>query len=198
MNRRFILIKHASPLVDPNRSSEKWKLSEKGRMSCIPLAAALKPYDLSVLVASEEPKARETAEELAKLLNVPVETAPDLHEHDRSNVPHLRSGEFISHMELMFRRPSERVLGRESADEARERFERAVAAVLEKHPTGNVGVVTHGTVIALMAANHSAKQPFSLWREMGLPSFLVVSVPGYAVEKIVPQLTGPVAGENRT
>jgi broad specificity phosphatase PhoE len=188
MNRRLILIKHAAPLVDPAKSSEKWRLSEKGRASCGPLADALRPHDLSVLIASEEPRAKETAEEIGKHLNVPVETAPGLHEHDRSNVPHMRSGEFISHVELMFRKPGERVFGRESADEARERFEAAIEQVLAKHPQGNVGVVSHGTVIALMAAAHSEKSAFQLWREMGLPSFLVLAPPGYTLDRIVSQI----------
>jgi broad specificity phosphatase PhoE len=186
MSRRLILIKHAAPLVDPNKSSETWRLSEKGRASCGPLAEALRSYDLSVLVASEEPKAKETAEEVGRLLNVSAETAPGLHEHDRSNVPHMRSGEFISHVELMFRKPLERVLGRESAEEARQRFEKAVDAVMARHPSGNIGIVTHGTVIALFASDHSGNQGFALWREMGLPSFLVVSTDaGYTVEQVI-------------
>jgi broad specificity phosphatase PhoE len=188
MNRRLVLIKHASPLVDPAESSEKWRLSEKGLASCAPLAEALRPYDLKLLVASEEPKAKETAEEVAKLLDVPVETAPGLHEHDRSNVPHMRSGDFISHVELMFRKPAERVLGRESADEARRRFETAIDTVLAKHPQGNVGVVAHGTVIALMAAERTGTPAFQLWREMGLPSFLVLSLPAYDLGAFVPAI----------
>src|SRR5689334_5800556 len=101
MTRKLILIKHASPLVIPGTPPEKWKLSDKGRESCAPLAEALRPHALAAIVASEEPKARETAELVAAQLDVPVETAPGLHEHDRSNVPHMRSGEFISHMEVL-------------------------------------------------------------------------------------------------
>jgi broad specificity phosphatase PhoE len=189
--RKLILIKHAAPLVDPNRSSETWRLSEKGRASCGPLAEALRLYDLSLLISSEEPKARETAQAVATLLNIPAETAPGLHEHDRSNVPHMRSGEFISHVELMFRRPAERILGRESADEARVRFQAAVTAVLEKHSAGNLGIVSHGTVIALLAASHSDRQPFMLWREMGLPSFLVFALPQFKLESITARIEPP-------
>src|SRR5215213_5663272 len=124
--RKLILIKHAPPLVVPGTPPERWKLSDKGRESCGPLAAALRPHAPAVIVASEEPKAMETAQLVSETLAVPVETVTGLHEHDRSNVPHMRSGEFISHVELMFRRPGERVLGRESADEAFHRFDNAV------------------------------------------------------------------------
>src|SRR5687767_13168172 len=107
--RKLILVKHAPPLVIPGTPPEKWKLSDKGRESCGPLADAIRPHAPGAIVASEEPKAAETAAILGEKLGVGVETAPGLHEHDRSNVPHMRSGEFISHMEVFFRRPTERV-----------------------------------------------------------------------------------------
>jgi len=186
--RKLILIKHASPLVIPGKPSGEWKLSEKGRESCGPLAEVVRAFEPAVMVTSEEPKARETGEIIAAKLGVPTETAADLHEHDRSNVPHMRSGEFISHMELLFRRPDERVLGRESADEALTRFEDAVDGVLEKHPAGNVAIVSHGTVIALFVAEYGGGKGFELWRQLGLPSVVVMSIPEMRVEKVVERI----------
>lgn len=183
--RKLILIKHAAPLVVPGTPPEKWKLSDPGRASCEPLAEAVRPYAPAVIVASEEPKAKETAAILAQRLGVPAETAAALHEHDRSNVPHMRSGEFISHVELFFRRPTERVLGRESAVQASDRFESALQAVLEAHREGNVAIVSHGTVIALFAAEHSDRYAFELWREMGLPSLVVFELPGFKLSELV-------------
>ena len=106
---------------------------------------------------------------MAERLGVPTATAPGLHEHERSGVPHLPGREFISLMELLFRRPGERVLGAESADEAAGRFERALEDVMAsfggegrrltkavRAATGaapsNLAVVSHGTVIALLLA----------------------------------------------
>ena len=151
--RKLILIKHASPLVIPGTPTEQWKLSDKGKESCVPLADALSAYEPSVIVSSDEPKALETAQLVASSLAIPTAIAPNLHEHDRSNVPHMRNGEFISHMELFFRRPGELVLGKETADEALERMESAIGELLTKHPAGNVAVVSHGTVIALFVAS---------------------------------------------
>src|SRR5262249_7825431 len=154
------LIKHAAPLVIPGTPPEEWKLSDKGRESCVALADALREHAPAVIVSSDEPKANETAQIVASRLSVPSETAADLHEHDRSNVPHMRSGEFISHMEVFFRKRDERVLGRETAREAEDRFADATDQVLQKHSQGNVAVVSHGTVIALFLAEHGGKHPF--------------------------------------
>src|SRR5207249_11175982 len=133
---------------------ERWRLSEKGKESCGALAEALREHAPAVMVASEEPKALETAQMLGERLALPVQTSPDLHEHDRSNVPHMRSGEFISHMEVFFRKRDERVLGRETAREADDRFAAAVDDVLAEHPHGNVAIVEHGTEIALILCKH--------------------------------------------
>jgi broad specificity phosphatase PhoE len=183
--RKLILIKHASPLVVPGTPPQNWKLSDKGRESCGPLANAVRAHAPTIIVASDEPKAKETAELVANALGVPVETAPGLHEHDRTNVPHMRSGEFISHMEVFFRKPTERVLGRESAVAALDRFEQAVNDVVAKHAEGNVAIVSHGTVIALLAAEHSDRYGFELWREMGLPSFAVFELPGFRLSEVI-------------
>ena len=186
--RKLILIKHASPLVIPGTPPEEWKLSDKGKDACVPLAEALREHQPTVFVSSEEPKAQETAQLAASRLSVPVETAKDLHEHDRSNVPHMRSGEFISHMELFFRKPAELVLGHESANDALARFEAAANDVLAKHQFGNPAIVSHGTVLALFIAEHSGKKPFELWRQLGLPSFVVMSLPDFRIEKIVDRI----------
>jgi broad specificity phosphatase PhoE len=186
--RKLILIKHASPLVIPGTPPEKWSLSDKGKESCAALAHALREYKPTTIVSSTEPKAIETAQLTAAALKIDTSTAEDLHEHDRSNVPHMRSGEFISHMELFFRKPNERVLGRESAEQCADRFEDAVHDLLDQHKTGNVAIVTHGTVIALFIARHTGGNAFEWWRKMGLPSFAVMSLPDLKLEKSVDRI----------
>jgi hydroxypyruvate isomerase len=88
------------------------------------------------------------------------------------------------------RRPTERVLGRESAVAALDRFESAVNAVVQRHAEGNIAIVSHGTVIALFAAEHSDRYGFELWREMGLPSFAVFDLPDYHLREIVARIGG--------
>jgi broad specificity phosphatase PhoE len=176
--RKLILIKHAKPDVVPDVPSEQWHLSPQGKEQCEPLADLIARYEPTIIVSSTEPKAVETAQLVAQRLNVSHETGNDLFEHDRSNVPHMRSGEFISHVELLFRQPDDLVLGLESANEAEARFRAAVDDVVKRHASGNVAIVSHGTVIALFLAT-DAKERFRLWRQLGLPSFAVLSLPDY-------------------
>jgi broad specificity phosphatase PhoE len=191
MERQLILVKHAAPEVVEGTPSEQWRLSEKGRTACTPLAASLSLHSPRVIVSSEEPKASETAELVAVELRVPWETAPGLQEHDRSSVPYLRTGDFISTMEVLFRKPQQLVLGRETAAGALKRFRNALDDVLERHPDegGNVAVVSHGTVIALLLAAQDPRQNgFELWRRMQLPSFAVLELPRFQVVQIVERI----------
>jgi len=190
--RKLILIKHASPQVQADLPPEKWPLSEEGKAKCALLAEQVAAYSPAVVVSSEEVKAEETARVVAERLGVPHHVAADLHEHDRSNVPQLRTAEFISLMELLFRRPRELVLGKETAVAALSRFESALDEVLMEHPAGNVAVVSHGTVIALLLEKLEPKRRgFDAWRAMKLPSFAVLSVPAMALDRVVENIDNP-------
>lgn len=184
--RKLILIKHASPQLEPDQPPERWHLSDDGKAKCESLAKHLAAYSPAVVVTSDETKAIETGQIVAERLGVRHHSAPDLYEHDRSNVPQLRSAEFISMIELLFRRPNELVLGKETAVAALSRFRSALDEVLAEHPEGNVAVVSHGTVIALLLEKLDPKRRgFDVWRAMKLPSFAVLALPGMTVESRV-------------
>jgi broad specificity phosphatase PhoE len=187
---KLLLIKHASPLRQPDLPPERWPLSDEGRQKCDLLAQRIAEHRPNVVVSSDELKARETAEILATHLTVSMKTAPGLHEHDRSSVPQLRSGEFISMIELMLRRPDELVLGEETANGALSRFDRAIRRVIDEHPNQDLAIVSHGTVIAMLLAKYSNRAAFALWREMGLPSYAVLSLPGLVLQELCPSVRG--------
>jgi len=183
--RKLILIKHSKPLVQPEVPSHEWPLSDEGRARCAALAERVKPHAPAVIVASEEPKATETGRIVAEMLGVPFETAPGLHEHDRSNVPHMASRDFISYVALLFQQPDKLVLGQETASEAFRRFSAAIDQVIARHPEGNIAIVTHGTVLALLAERRAKEDGFQLFRRMGLPSMIAFELPGWVlVEKV--------------
>ena len=171
---KLILIKHAPPQQEPGVSSHDWKLSEAGRAKAATLAERLRPHAPRIVFSSDEPKAIETAEIVAAALNVPTEIVPDLHEHDRSNVPQMPTREFISSMAMFFKRRDELVLGRETAEHAQRRVTRAIDGIAAQHAKDDIAIVTHGTVLALYLAPVLKSDAFELWRAMGLPSFVVI------------------------
>lgn len=174
---KLILIKHARPQKDDTRPAHDWSLSDEGRRLSGVLAEQLRPHALGVIVSSPEPKAQQTAEIIAQALGIPTEVEADLAEHDRSSVPLMPTREFISMMALLFNRPRQCVLGGESAEQALKRFSRAIDRLLDRHGQRNLAIVSHGTVLALYAARLLETDPFTLWRQMAQPAYLIFQRP---------------------
>jgi broad specificity phosphatase PhoE len=172
--RRLLLIKHSLPVPVPRIDAHDWQLSDKGRHRCNALAERVAPYAPTIIVTSLEPKARETGDLVGRALNIPVESAPNLHEHDRTGVPWLDQDLFETAVRTFFDRPNDLVFGRETARESASRFSRAVEETLARHPTGTLAIVAHGTVISLYLAAKTGIDPFPLWQRLGLPSFVVL------------------------
>jgi broad specificity phosphatase PhoE len=137
------------------------------------------------LLSSNEPKAVETAQLVAAQLDLHAEIAPRLHEHDRSNLPYLPAEEFQTLIADFFRRPSNLVMGRETAHQARDRFSNAVQRLITERPRGNIAIVAHGTVITLFVAEHAGIEPYAFWQCLGLPSFVVLSLPDLGLLEVV-------------
>src|SRR5690349_8318078 len=101
--------------------------------------------------------------------------------------------EFISMIALFFSEPSRLVLGKETANAARDRFGRAVEQVMRGHAESsnvakNIAVVTHGTVMALFLADRVHKNAFDLWRLLQLPSYATIDWPSGKVGEVVERL----------
>lgn len=184
MLRTVLLVKHAKPEKLEGVDSHQWPLCQEGRdatqslasklLSAPPLPAGSK---FSRVACSTEPKARETAQILATALSLPLTEIPGLGEHARSTVPLMKTPEFVSAIANFFKRPTQLVLGEETARQALRRFEKAVDEALDQTPDGNVIVVTHGTVLALWLEHYARLDPFLVWRQMGLPSYAAVTWP---------------------
>jgi broad specificity phosphatase PhoE len=186
--RNLILVKHSHPEIIPDIPAAEWQLSAAGRRGSLALAERLAIYQPSAIVASREPKANETAQIVAQRLGLHHMTAEGLHEHDRSNVGWSSAADFALAVEHFFAHPSALVFGRETAYQVGERFTRAADQAITTHPTGDLVIVAHGTVIALFVAARASVEPLPLWRRLGLPSFVVLSLPDLVLVEIVEQI----------
>jgi broad specificity phosphatase PhoE len=166
----LLLVRHSAPELDPSVPSEEWRLSDEGRRRCGPLAERLARHEPRVLLASTEPKARETAELVAPTLGLEVQLSDSLRETARRTVGWLAPAEIDRGIRGLFERPGEVVFGEESAEAALARFEAALAGLSEP-----AVVVTHGTVLSLYAAPRLGRDEYELWSGLELPD--VVEVP---------------------
>jgi hypothetical protein len=102
----------------------------------------------------------------------------------------MRSGEFISHMEVFFRKRDERVLGKETRARAEDRFAKAIDALLRLPAGQHRRSSRTGRSSPFYLATTAARSPFELWREMGLPSFAVLNLPEMQLDSVVRRIGG--------
>jgi broad specificity phosphatase PhoE len=186
--RSLLLIKHSLPEIVENLQASEWHLSAEGCQRCAALARAVAPYVPQVILSSREPKAQETAQILADSLKRNFVVVDNLHEHERTKTPFFSKAEFQASVQRFFDQPDRLVMGDETADAAQARFGKAIQSILADRPNDNLAIVAHGTVISLFVARQTGLDGFSLWQRLGLPSFVVLSLPDLNLVKVVEKM----------
>jgi broad specificity phosphatase PhoE len=173
----LILIKHSLPEVIHSLPAHQWHLSEIGRLRCKSLAEKIMDHSPDVIFTSPEPKAIETTQIIADSLGKKFHEIGELREHERSNVKWLNKEDFEERVNEFFRFPETLTFGNETAHQANQRFSNVISKITEEHPAGNIAIVSHGTVIALWLAHRVGIDPFHMWKQLTMPSFVVVPLP---------------------
>jgi broad specificity phosphatase PhoE len=179
MNGCLILVRHSQSDQRPEEPAASWGLTPEGAEHCRPLAAQLAHYQPDRIFASAEPKASQTAAEIAAHLGMTYATAADLHEHDREGEPFTSQAEFRRRVANFFARPNELVMGRETAAQAQMRFVTAVQSLVAQHPGETLLIVTHGTVMTLFTSYHNPIAPIPFWQSLQMPDYRLYSRPDY-------------------
>jgi broad specificity phosphatase PhoE len=173
MSDRLVLVRHGAPLVDIEQPADTWPLSEEGRAASARLAEQLKPHAPDLFVSSTEPKASQTAYLLAVALDADFQTAEGFEEHHRSKTGYLDKGTFENKVVELFRNPDKRVFGEETANQAANRFSKALKTAQKLNPRRSLGIVSHGTVISLWLERNAGADGLVTWKMLGMPSFVV-------------------------
>jgi broad specificity phosphatase PhoE len=176
MNRQLILVRHSLPEIREDRPAREWHLSEEGRRRAERLADRLIQYHPEIVVTSPEPKARETAVFLSRRLQLSMLENADLHEHERTSLPYLTRSKFESAVREFFADPDRLVFGSETANQAYDRFSRAVAFAFSQADNSKIVIVAHGTVISLFVSRLTGQPGFKIWSGLGLPCFIILDM----------------------
>lgn len=176
MTKYLVLVRHAQPEIVEAAPAREWRLSPQGRVHADYLAEELSRFQPEAIVSSDEPKAVETAEIIARRYQLDLQIVEALREHDRSNVPYLPYEAFQRSIRDFFQNASQLVFGRETADQAYTRFYRGIHSMLKDHPDKTIVAVAHGTVITLFVSRLTGHSDFDLWRMLGLPSYIAIDL----------------------
>lgn len=146
-----LYITHPQVVIDPDVPVPDWGLSDLGRRRT--LQASQQPWaaTLQRIVSSTERKAIETAEILAAIAGLAVETTVDMHENNRSATGFLPPPEFEKAADWFFAHPDESFNGWERAVDAQSRIVGVVEHILHDHdPAVPIAFVGHGGVGTLL------------------------------------------------
>ncbi len=185
---KLVLVKHSISNHNPTQQAQDWELTPEGYKRCKPLAQRLADYQPRQLFCSTMPKALQTAKAVAvELEDIPVIESPLLAEHSRrSNAPYGSTAAFDARIRRLFDKPDALVFGDETANQARQRFQRGIASLLElAQPAENILVLTHGTVAVLFAAQYNAIDSFDLWRRLKMPSLIELAIPDFRICQVI-------------
>lgn len=146
------LITHPEVVIDPSVPVPAWPLSPRGVARTQAMLARPWVAGITSVFSSTERKATDMAAILAGHLGLDFAMREALGENDRSATGYLPRAEFEATADLFFANPETSIRGWERAVDAQARILAAVQAVLAEAAPGDVAVVTHGGVGALLLA----------------------------------------------
>jgi broad specificity phosphatase PhoE len=159
-------ITHPDVLIDPTAPVPDWRLNARDRARMRAMLSQSWVPGIVHVASSTERKAVDAAAILAIHLGLAPITHPGLGENDRSSTGYLPKPEFEAMADAFFAHPEQSVAGWERAVDAQVRIVATMRDVLRAAPAGDVAVVAHGGVGALLlchllgsAISRAADQP---------------------------------------
>ena len=143
-------ITHPDVAIDPATPVPEWPLNPRGLARMRAMLGQPWVSGIVHVASSTERKAIDGGEMLASHLRLALVTHPGLGENDRSATGYLPKHEFETVADAFFARANEGVRGWETAVDAQSRIVAAMRDVLRAAPEGDVAVVSHGGVGALL------------------------------------------------
>jgi broad specificity phosphatase PhoE len=153
-------ITHPDVAIDPAIPLTEWPLNARGVARMRAMLAQPWVSDIAHVASSKERKALDGARILATHLGADPVIHSGLDENDRSATGYLPKPAFEAMADAFFARPDASVRGWERAVDAQARIVAAMRDVLDEAPAGDVAVVSHGGVGALLLC-HLIAAPIS-------------------------------------
>lgn len=177
----LFFITHPEVVVDPARPVVLWQLSAAGIARARAFAEGGALDGVGAVWASAETKAIEAAGIIAGRLGLGVAVDPGLGENGREATGFLQPAEFERTADAFFARPEESVRGWERAVDAKARMVAAVGRIVAGHGVGDLAIVSHGAVGALLLAALSGAAIGRAWDQPFQGHFWRARLPGLAV-----------------
>jgi broad specificity phosphatase PhoE len=163
----LFLVRHGRPVIDRSRPAREWPLDTAYAGDVRALRRRLPEH--ATWFSSPEPKALDTAR---LLTDRPIEVVADLREQERQSTDWIE--DFESVVRRAFAHPDVPAHAEwEPLAATRTRLVRAVHAILDLHPTGDVVLVGHGTAWTVLGAALTGTTPnLDRWAHLAMPDIV--------------------------
>lgn len=151
MAHRLYYLTHPQVRIDPAVPVPRWGLSDVGKARLDAAIGSAWLAGIAHIVSSDETKAIETAEVIARRSNLTTDVRDGLGENDRSATGFLPAPEFEATADQFFAAPATSVRGWERAADAQARIVRGYEVARSTVPPGSdLLMVGHGAVGTLL------------------------------------------------
>ncbi len=161
----FVLVRHAESHVTPALPSKQWELTAAGCEAAEAMALAIQRFFPIEIVTSEEMKARQTGEILARNLGIEIRTDSRLNEVQRPWTSGDFRGDVLSYL------GGDALEEWEPIDDVRSRM----ASALTSLPRGHIAFVSHGTAMTVFLASMGLVEAASFWSDLLFPDAWLIS-----------------------
>lgn len=181
MSTNFYLVRHAIK----EKSIGNVPISPKGILQAQATAKHFRNLPIKTIFSSPLRRAKETAAYIA--LGAELTVSEDSRLRERANwgdLPGQTFDEFVAMWERSTYDRDYLPLVGDSARQAGERLSSVLLELAEKHPEGNIIIVTHGGLITDFLVNAFSENQLNLWH----PTFLAVQsdlIPECSITKII-------------
>ncbi len=161
-SNKVIFITHANVSIDPKVPIPEWGLSKIGKERHQQFNTKPIIKNVQSIYSSNEQKAIDGANILAKHLGLTFTKIESLGENDRSSTGYLIEEEFQKTVDAFFSYPEKSIRGWERAIDVQNRIVNTIEDILttEKTSSSDIAIVAHGGVGALLLC-HLLKEKIS-------------------------------------
>lgn len=172
---KLTLIRHSKTKLAPETPIPLWVLSDEGIQLAQNLSSKQVIGDIKVMYSSLQTKAIETALLLAKPNQIPLKMCEDLTEVSSFTLKFFGAGKYEENVDSFYSGKIDKVGEGETIDEALGRFVKAVEKIIatERSKNDNVGLVSHGNILALFTAEFSQFMARELHDKIKMPDVAV-------------------------
>jgi broad specificity phosphatase PhoE len=169
----IVFIRHSKSLVNPDIPIPTWGLSEEGVTLAKKLNELIQIKTLDVIYASLQTKAIETAVLVTKNTGIPIKTDNRLTETTSFTNKFVNLEQLEQNTKNYYSNPKISINNGETLEEALNRFNTAISDITKFENKDNIGIVSHGNILASFSAQYIKPSAYELVKNIKQPDIAV-------------------------